>query len=151
MALNIALPAADSCCPKLTLFERIYGWIGCLCIGVVLNLVGSGFWTAGNRPAFAIIYTSGNCVSILGSFFLMGPKRQCRRITAARRRITVLIYFSTMVLTIVVALTCKQLVYCGLLLLFTMFLQWCAMVWYTASFIPYGQKILRKTFGIVAF
>ena len=27
-------------------------------------------------------------------------------------------------------------------------LQWCALVWYIASYIPYGQKIITKVLGL---
>ena len=28
--------------------------------------------------------------------------------------------------------------------------QWCALIWYIASYIPYGQKIITKILGRIA-
>ena len=66
VALNMALPATDSCCPKLTLSERLYGWGGCIVLGIILNLVGNLFWILGNRIGFALTFTAGNVCSCAG-------------------------------------------------------------------------------------
>lgn len=39
-----------------------------------------------------------------------------------------------------------------ILILMCCFLQWCALVWYVASYIPFGQKLITKFFkGISNF
>jgi hypothetical protein len=132
----------------------------------------------GHTAQFAVLYTFGNIVSIAGSGFLLGPKRQCRNMSRARRRWATAIYLSMMVLTLFLAFTHAprppntdaprasrpargRLAHAPLprplapsprsgappiLVLFTVFLQWCALVWYIASYIPFGQKIITKIF-----
>ena len=100
---------------------------------------------AGNITGFAVLYTMGNCVSLAGSSFLLGPKRQFRNMTRARRRVATGIYFSMMLLTLALAFAGAD----SLLILICVFCQWCALVWYIASYIPFGQKLIKKFFSKV--
>ena len=73
-----------------------------------------------------------------------------KNMSKAKRRWAAGIYVFMMIVTIVAAiLGCP-----GILLLLFVFLQWCALIWYIASYIPYGQRILKsvlsKTLGIDA-
>ena len=79
----------------------------------------------------------------------MGPKRQCKNMTKARRRWAAGIYLIMMILTIVVALSCKGKG-CGLLIVVMVFCQWCAAIWYIASYIPFGQRIITRMLGTAA-
>jgi hypothetical protein len=145
-AASIGMLSPDSsCCPTLTLTERVYGCVGCFILGIGIGFAGWVQWTFENVAAFAVLYTIGNIVAICGSFFLMGPARQCRRMKAARRRVATSIYLAAMILTVVVALTCRG-GGCNLLILFCIFVQWCALVWYLASYIPYGQRMIKGCF-----
>lgn len=74
----VGLQAADSCCPKLSFKERLHGVAACFFGGMVLSLLGTMFWWTGKTRPFAILYTLGNVVSICGTGFLIGPKRQER-------------------------------------------------------------------------
>ena len=100
----------------------------------------------GHVSAFAFVYTMGNLVSLAGTGFLFGPKRQCRQMSKARRRTATAIYLTMMLSTVVTALMDGP----SILILLFCFLQWCALVWYIASYIPYGQKIISKCLGKAA-
>ena len=66
------------------------------------------------------------------------------------RRWSAGIYVAMMLVTIVGAL----MRWPGIILLLCVFCQWCALIWYIASYIPYGQRILKsvlsKTLGVDA-
>mmetsp|Transcript_8575 Transcript_8575/g.20570 ORF Transcript_8575/g.20570 Transcript_8575/m.20570 type:complete len:227 (-) Transcript_8575:612-1292(-) len=143
------LPASESCCPNLSFQERVYGCIGCFCIGAALGFSSYIMWTLNNYNIFAVLYTLGNIVSICGTGFLMGPKRQCRRMKAARRRWATAIYLLMMVITIVVAFTCHGSTGCTVIILLCVLVQWCALIWYMASYIPYGQRMIQSAFKSV--
>jgi hypothetical protein len=49
-------------------------------------------------------------------------------------------YLIMMVLTLTLAFNGAPV----LLLLASIFLQWCALIWYIASYIPFGQRIISK-------
>jgi len=136
----------DACFPKLTFQERVYGCVGCFAIGLAVSFLGFMMWWTGKIAMFATLYTLGNIISICGSGFLFGPRRQLRNMTRAKRRIAVAVYVGTMLLTLVVAFTVKG-TGAGMLILICVFCQWCALIWYMASYIPYGQKMITKVLG----
>lgn len=146
---SLAMPAADSCCPGLSMRDRLYGCIGCFCIGIAVSFLAWLMWITGKTSTFAVLYTIGNLISLFSTCFIMGPKRQARRMAAAKRKIATGIYLSMMVITVVVAFTVKG----GgskVLILMCVFLQWCALIWYVASYIPFGQKLITKFFKSVS-
>ena len=100
----------------------------------------------GHIGTFGVTYTLGNIVSLCSTGFLIGPKRQCRQMSKARRRTATAIYLTMMLSTVVTALMDGP----SILILLFCFLQWCALVWYIASYIPYGQKIISKCLGKAA-
>ena len=140
--------ANDSCCPNLTLQQRVQGCVGCFVIGFVISMMGFfAFWT-GNTHSFAIFYTAGNIVAMSGSCFLMGPRRQFRNMFAAKRIWATAIYFMMMVVTLAAAFMGANKV----IILLCVFCQWSAAVWYIASYIPFGQKLITRFFqGVTKF
>lgn len=165
----VGVPAADSLCPSLSFKQRLYGCIGCFCVGIFLSIIGWFAWigararatprlpaqfsadratssAGGHIGTFGVTYTLGNIVSLCSTGFLIGPKRQCRQMSKARRRTATAIYLTMMLSTVVTALMDGP----SILILLFCFLQWCALVWYIASYIPYGQKIISKCLGKAA-
>lgn len=67
--------------------------------------------------------------------------------TRAKRRWAAGIYLSSMLLTIIVAFTMGNRSGSSILILLCVFVQWCALIWYIASYIPFGQKMLTKLLG----
>ena len=95
---------------------------------------------ASNPEPFAILYTLGNLVSIAGTLFLWGPCGQCKKMWECHRIGATLTYWIMMGVTLWVAIDVKN----AALTLLCIFVQFCAMVYYSASYIPYGRKILKK-------
>uniref|UniRef100_A0A7S3U763 Vesicle transport protein n=1 Tax=Strombidinopsis acuminata TaxID=141414 RepID=A0A7S3U763_9SPIT len=142
------MPGADSMCPNLTFRQRLYGCLGCLVGGILLSFMGTLLWWTGHVAGFAVLYTIGNIVSICGTGFLIGPKRQVRNMCKGSRQYATLIYFTMMFLTLIAAF----LAWNPLSILLFCVLQWCAMIWYVASYVPYGQKMITKCLGsLVSF
>ena len=80
--------------------------------------------------------------------FLLTPKRQFKNMSKPVRRWAAAIYLGMMILTVIGAFAGWP----GGILMLLVFCQWCALIWYIASYIPYGQRILknviRSTTGI---
>jgi hypothetical protein len=138
-------PCAEMC-PNLSFRQRVQGCLGCFALGFVISGLSFISWSTGQTATFAFMYTIGNIVSLAGSMFLMGPKRQCRNMMKARRRWAAGIYLTMMIVTIILALNDGP----GLVVLLCVFLQWCAMVWYVASYIPFGQRMITRVLGSTA-
>ena len=65
----------------------------------------------------------------------------------AKRIWATAIYLTMLVATLVAAFLAAPVV----IVLITIFVQWCALVWYIASYIPYGQNMIKKAFSKMTF
>ena len=92
------------CWPELSLKERIVGWLVCCVIGWVLSFMASVSLVASDDiAAFAVMYSLGQILNIVGSMVLASPKSQWKAMTSKSRRFTSLIYILSIIATVVVA------------------------------------------------
>ncbi|CDW89017.1 UNKNOWN [Stylonychia lemnae] len=119
-----------SCCPSLTLKQRIIGF------GVCTGLV------SGNIARFAIPYTFGTLLSLAGSFFLSGPLNQLKKMFLRKRIIVTLVFIASIIMTLVSAIAIKK----PILVIVFVILQYGSYFWYSLSYIPYGREIFCKCF-----
>lgn len=147
--------AASAICPQLTYRQRLYGFGICFGIGFLIEICSFGMLTAlftGRAGRYAFMYTLGNVVGLSGTFFLCGPRRQCQRMKSERRWIVSVVFVSSMVLTLTMAVI-GGFPLRGLLIFVCVLVQWCALAWYTLSFIPFGRagarRLLRRCLGSV--
>ena len=137
---------SDACFPSLSLKERLIAFGVCVCIGIVLDILS---WfsvvkiIAGKPETFAICFSLGVLVSMAGSGFLIGFKRQCRMMFKPSRFLTTFIFLCALALTLIAALILKS----RLLTLVFMIIEIVAYVWYVLSYLPFGQKIVIKICG----
>lgn len=139
-------PACAKYCPKLTYQQRLIGFFSCAVFGWILSLVGTltliGGATDENIRIFAILYVLGNVIALSATGFLLGPKSQCRKMWAPTRRYTTAFYLTMLIVVLIVAVL-KQNVF---LVLFLLFIEVLAAVWYSISYIPFGRKIVIAFF-----
>lgn len=114
------------------------GWIIAACSLFTLPALATG-----NPAPFAVMYTIGNIIALAATFFLWGPKAQLKAMFKPIRAGATVIYLVTLILTLVLAFTTKS----GILVMLSLAVQFCAMVWYAASYIPYGRTLIKKTIG----
>ncbi len=91
---------------------------------------------------FAGLYVLGNVVAILSTGFLLGPRRQCKKMFHPTRRITCVIYLVLLIAVFAVAMS--KAPFGVVILLFI--LQFAAATWYAISYIPYGRKMVISCF-----
>eukprot|EP00924_Labyrinthula_sp_SR-Ha-C_P001636 snap_masked-scaffold_18-processed-gene-4.21-mRNA-1 protein AED:0.06 eAED:0.06 QI:0/-1/0/1/-1/1/1/0/203 len=130
----------DSWFPELSYSTRLTGFLACFSAGFLLSFFSSFNLMSGHLKGFAFVYTTGNIVALFGSTFLVGPKRQYESLFDETRRESTAAYFLFLFLTIFTALKSFSVLIVMPLLL----AQWCAGIWYTASFIPYGREAVKK-------
>eukprot|EP01036_Dinobryon_divergens_P040414 gene40414-53426_t len=139
-------PACAKCCPKLTFKQRLIGFFGCAGFGYLLSIIGTliliGGPTAENIRAFAVLYVFGNVIALMATGFLLGPKTQCIRMWDPTRRISTAFYLIMLIIVFAVALA-KQHV---LLVLFLLFIEVLAALWYSISYIPFARKMVIEFF-----
>eukprot|EP00744_Colponema_vietnamica_P001508 GILI01002490.1.p1 GENE.GILI01002490.1~~GILI01002490.1.p1 ORF type:complete len:150 (-),score=22.23 GILI01002490.1:168-617(-) len=130
-------------CPSLSYEYRLYGFIGCILISIFLSILS---WVAvfqGNFVLFGIVFTMASLCSIGSSMFLAGPMTQVKRMFDEGRIIATGIYLVAMVLTVVAAVVVKS----GPLVIVCCIIQYCAMIWYALSYIPFARTAVKKCFG----
>jgi len=135
----------------LTKQQRMIGFASCFGIGMLISLLST--MNIAKPTSFALLYSLGNMVSFLSTGFLVGPKRQCKYACERKRIIATLIFLVSMICTLLVALLYKgsgSIALC----IFLIIIQFCALVWYTASYIPFAQQaisgFMKSCFGRAA-
>ena len=135
-------------CPKLSFQQRIIGFITCFIIGYLITFASFGRFmelVEGNPYPFILFYTVGNVCALLASTFLCGPKRQFKSMFHETRKVTAIVYLSTILVTIVLCFipivinSSVRLLVLMLLLLAQFF----AYLWYSLSYIPFGRKTVK--------
>ncbi|POM76536.1 Transmembrane protein [Phytophthora palmivora] len=127
----------------LTKRQRLYGAIGCYLFGSLCGFLSTLMLWGGPKhlKQFAFFYTLGTLCSIGSSLFLIGPMRQLKVMCMPVRRVACCIWIGAMFSTLIIAFGFPK---AGPLVLLLVIIQYAAMLWYGASFIPYGRAILRK-------
>eukprot|EP01013_Petalomonas_cantuscygni_P022630 TRINITY_DN4392_c0_g1_i1.p2 TRINITY_DN4392_c0_g1~~TRINITY_DN4392_c0_g1_i1.p2 ORF type:complete len:175 (-),score=19.06 TRINITY_DN4392_c0_g1_i1:92-616(-) len=138
----------ESLCPSLPWKHRLYGFIACVALGIVLNILA---WIClipiigPDVIMFLVISTIGNLTSFGSSMFLMGPMRQLKRMFAKTRIIATILVFVFMILTFVFALALQKSPTIQLLLVGLAYVgQWIALLWYCISYIPFARTAVRN-------
>ncbi|KAF9975912.1 hypothetical protein BGZ73_000259 [Actinomortierella ambigua] len=84
------------------------------------------------------LYGFGICTA-----FLIGPMRQLKTMFAPVRMVASIVYIVLLILTLIIAFTLKSLLLCLILCI----VQFLALFWYSASYIPYGRAAIKKVVG----
>eukprot|EP01135_Chromosphaera_perkinsii_P003243 Nk52_evm18s239 gene=Nk52_evmTU18s239 len=132
----------DSTC-ALSRKTRIYGFGLCFAAGWIMSICSCISLALGRVSHFAVLYSAGNIVSILSSGFLVGPVRHMKTMFAPVRAMTTCIMLVFIFLTLYSGLYLHKT---GLTVLCVMG-EFCAMLWYYLSYIPYGRTLMSKCLG----
>ncbi|KAI9173222.1 hypothetical protein H9P43_007353 [Blastocladiella emersonii ATCC 22665] len=136
----------DDACASLNLTrkQRLIGFGVCFVVGLLISFLSFLSVATGNIIGFAILYTFGNVTSLMSTSFLTGPAKQLKGMFDTKRRIASIVYLGALVTTLVVAFTTKS---AGLCLIFCL-IQFLALFWYSASYIPFARDIIKNAIGI---
>ncbi|KAF8947579.1 hypothetical protein BGZ47_008597 [Haplosporangium gracile] len=80
---------------------------------------------------------------MLSTTFLIGPGKQLKTMFAPVRMVASIIFLAMIVVTLVVAFTIQSSLLCLILCI----IQFLALFWYSASYIPYGRAAIKKVVG----
>mmetsp|Transcript_26790 Transcript_26790/g.40247 ORF Transcript_26790/g.40247 Transcript_26790/m.40247 type:complete len:189 (-) Transcript_26790:1529-2095(-) len=137
-------------CPQLTYKQRVYGFAVCFGIGYLITIMSFNFFDElrdnGNPVPFVIFYTLGNVISLLASMFLCGFKTQFKRMFDDTRKVTTIVYLSTLVASIIICFIPFNPDLKLLILVLLLIAQFIASTWYTLSYIPFARRAVKKCF-----
>lgn len=92
---------------------------------------------AANLNTFVVLYVLGNIIVLLGTGFLLGPRKQCKKMWDPSRRFTTAFYLTMLILVLALAIAKVNI----WIVLFCLLIEICAAFWYSLSFIPFGRKM----------
>eukprot|EP00804_Cyclotella_cryptica_P005936 CCRYP_000195-RA/>CCRYP_000195-RA protein AED:0.33 eAED:0.33 QI:256/1/1/1/1/1/4/276/231 len=142
-------------CPKLTFQQRVVGFATCFTLGYLMSFMSFRLiikLVEGNPAPFVFLYSSGNLLSLMSSMFLSGPQKQFKYMFDEKRKMTSIVYLTSLGTSITVCfIPMPTGAKIGILVLLLL-LQMSASLWYTLSYIPYGRatatKMLRSAFAM---
>ncbi|KAG0056596.1 hypothetical protein BGZ83_004378 [Gryganskiella cystojenkinii] len=130
-------------CFSLTRTQRFYGFGICFLVGFLISILSTLSLTTAQITLFAVFFTLGNLISLFSTTFLIGPGKQIRTMFAPVRIVASIVYLGLIVVTLVMAFWTKNAILCLVLCL----IQFVALFWYSASYIPYGRAAIKKVVG----
>lgn len=128
----------------LTRMQRIYGFVGCLAIGFVLSILGTCLLFLGALASFAILYTIGIIVSLIGTGFLIGFFKQLKVMFKPVRVVATILFFATIGLVFVGAFVIGSEILCIIFVI----IEYLAYTWYCLSYIPYARTAVKNMVGM---
>ncbi|CCI46321.1 unnamed protein product [Albugo candida] len=140
--------SSASMCPTLSKTQRLVGFAVCFVAGYIISFGSTFALLVGNTSGatFGITYSVGNVLALCGSGFLAGPKQQLKLMMKPVRRVAAAMYVGMIVVVLVVACAAPNL---GGLVLFLVLIQFLTAIWYTATYIPFGQRVIKRVLGNV--
>jgi hypothetical protein len=132
------------CMPALPLRFRVVGFATCFILGTLLSLGSISAFSsliAGNPAPFAFQFSIGNLLSMLSTGFIVGFRTQARSMTQEHRALSAALYVLSMIATIFMSLAMQPH---ALVVLICIAVQYGAMIWYIASYVPFGRSILSR-------
>jgi len=144
-------PEPEGCFPSLTFRDRVIGWLSCYLAGLLISVLSFGSFAQlvlGHPFKFALLYSLGNVISLFSTLFLVGPEAQWERMKSPSRRVATAVYLSSLTATLIL---CVEAPGETLLVLAAVTCQWLSLLWYSLSFIPFGQSLARRAvFSLVS-
>ncbi|KAF8310177.1 SFT2-domain-containing protein [Clavulina sp. PMI_390] len=128
----------------LTRTQRLYGFVGCLCIGFILSILGSVMLFIGSLWSFAFLFTIGIIVSLAGTGFLIGFAKQLKMMFAPVRVVATILFLGSIGLVFVGAFVLNN----DLLCLIFVIIEYLAYTWYSLSYIPYARTAVKGMLGM---
>ncbi|KAK5796940.1 Got1/Sft2-like family-domain-containing protein [Linnemannia elongata] len=130
-------------CFTLNRTQRLYGFGICFILGFVISILSTLALATAQLALFAVFFTLGNIISLLSTTFLIGPGKQIKTMFAPVRIVASIVFLAMIVATLIVAFTIKSTLLCLILCI----IQFLALFWYSASYIPYGRAAIKKVVG----
>ncbi|KAG6379128.1 SFT2-domain-containing protein [Boletus reticuloceps] len=144
----------------LTRTQRLYGFVGwylprlschvplmpppSLIFGFVLSLLGSILLFVGQLGSFAVLYTIGIIISLVGTGFLIGFGSQIKLMFKPVRVLATIIFLASIGLVYVGAFVIKSEVRPPIFVI----IEYLAYTWYCLSYIPYARSAVLRVVGM---
>ena len=128
---------------QLTLHQRALGAVGCYVLSGLFAFAATVMLFTGVHHVrfYALFYSLSNVATFCSLVFIMGQNRLQKRMLSSKRSVTGRAWMGSLALTIIVAFFWSSHWFVVIVLLLV---QFGSMIWYSASYIPFGRKFLHK-------
>ncbi|KAF9105327.1 hypothetical protein BGX29_000191 [Mortierella sp. GBA35] len=113
-------------------------------VGFLISILSTLALATAQLALFAVFFTLGNIISLLSTTFLIGPGKQIKTMFAPVRMVASIVFLAMIATTLIVAFAIKN---SSMLCLVLCVIQFIALFWYSASYIPYGRAAIKKVVG----
>ncbi|CAO1632464.1 unnamed protein product [Sympodiomycopsis kandeliae] len=124
---------------ELTRRQRLIGFVSCTIGGFALSLIGSILLFVGALAIFAVLYSVGILVGLVGTGFLIGFLKQCKMMFKPVRIVATIILFVAFAMVWIAAFA----IHSEILALVFVIVLWLAYLWYCLSYIPYARDAVK--------
>ncbi|CAD8116103.1 unnamed protein product [Paramecium primaurelia] len=132
----------ESLFPSLTYKERLMGFAFCSILGYFIQILSFGSFIGilgGSPNKFALTYSLGNILALFGTAFLIGFKKQFENMIDNERKMTSIIFASSLVMIFLSVYLFKS----KFLVLIFLLTEFCSYTWYVASYIPFARDCIK--------
>lgn len=128
---------------QLTLNQRALGAVGCYVLSGLFAFAATVILFTGVHHVrfYSLFYSLSNIATFSSLIFIMGQDRLQKRMLSRKRSVSGRAWMGSLALTVLVAFLWPSHWFLVLLLLLA---QFCSMIWYSASYIPFGRKFVHK-------
>eukprot|EP01102_Stenamoeba_stenopodia_P022263 TRINITY_DN9208_c0_g1_i2.p1 TRINITY_DN9208_c0_g1~~TRINITY_DN9208_c0_g1_i2.p1 ORF type:complete len:171 (+),score=20.58 TRINITY_DN9208_c0_g1_i2:177-689(+) len=126
---------------SLTFKQRLIGFCVCVGLGLLLSILGMIF--VFNVTAFGVLYSLGTLCSLCGTGFIVGPLQQVKNMMQPTRIVCSIVFLVSIGLTLYCAIGLQNVP----LVIICVLIQMVALIWYTASYIPFARDCIKNCIG----
>ncbi|CAD6584868.1 MAG: hypothetical protein CYPHOPRED_002871 [Cyphobasidiales sp. Tagirdzhanova-0007] len=126
--------------------NRIIAFLGCLVAGLAISVVGSVLFVFGQIASFAVLYTVGVVISLVGTGFLVGFLTQAQKMIDTVRLSATLVFIGSIAMVFISAFVLHL---DSLVIVFAL-LTYLAYAWYALSYVPFARDLVRNIINKVA-
>ncbi|CAD8100322.1 unnamed protein product [Paramecium sonneborni] len=133
----------ESLFPSLSYKERLMGFAFCSILGYFIQILSFGSLIgilSGSPNKFALTYSLGNILALFGTAFLIGFKKQLENMIDRERKVTTIIFASSLVMIFLSVYLFKS----KFLVLIFLLTEFCSYTWYVASYIPFARDCIKS-------
>ncbi|GFZ48766.1 hypothetical protein JCM24511_06515 [Saitozyma sp. JCM 24511] len=127
----------------LTRTQRLGGFAACYVGGLAISLLGAILLFLGATGAFATLFAVGAILSLIGTGFLVGFKKQLQTMFKPVRVVATVLLFASIIMTFVSAFVLP-----AILCIIFVIVQYLAFLWYSLSYIPYARTLVKGWVGM---
>jgi len=111
---------------------------------MVLSVLGTVMLIIGGLGSFSVLYGLGTVVSLIGTGFLIGFRKQLKLMFKPVRIVATIVFLVMIIMIFISAFVIDSSTLCIVFVV----LEYLAFLWYTLSYIPYARTAVLKVFHL---